>query len=237
MADKSKAKWAVAGSWAVTFFVMQRIYAEALKGTKRQEELIGDADLVRPANEKILIPMVCMQAFAIEQLLKSILLRGGVEPPGTHDLAKLFGQMSQCTEWPGVQKACQREYFAWREQALSLAREEGGMELKIEPRLDQVLVRHRRDFETYRYPEQPKLGSEKPADPIRERMDMFLALCALEATRFQKICEDDYEGEQYALSGTQGQVRNVLTNRAKNLLRAFLADGGQNLTPLRNYPW
>lgn len=234
MNDKSKQKWALAGSWAVSLFVMQRIYGEAMKGTKRLQGLIGDVGLVQPADEKLLIPMMCMQAFAIEQLLKSIVIRGGKDAEKSHDLGKLYRNLDGCSAWPKVKDLCQREYYAWREQALALAQEAGFEKLSVEHSLGTLLEKHKDDFVKFRYAEEMEPG---PENAIKDRLGMFLALCALEATRFQAIADDGNHEMKYSLTGSQGSVRNQLAERAKNLLRGFLADGGQDLSGLGTTQW
>lgn len=234
MTERSRRKWAVAGNWAVSLFVMQRIYGEALKGTDRLAGLIGDVELVQPANEKLLTPMAVMQAFAIEQLLKSILLRGGTKPKKDHHLGRLYRKLKRCPNWPGVKKLCDEEYSEWRQQAMELWREEGVEKLEIEPSLEALLEKHGSDFVKLRYADEAPDGKFRPG---KDRMDMFLALCALEATSFQAILDEGASGTKYSLTNSEGVVREGLSRWAKNLLRAFLADGGQDLSRMGNQPW
>ena len=239
-AQKSKEKWAMAGSWAITLFVLQRVYADGMHRTKRLASMIGDPGLVQPVDEKLLAPMACIQAFAIEQLLKSLAMRGGKTPKETHDLKALYDGLGRgCTRWPKVQQCCQKEYHEWRKVALELVREqpEGmGAGLRIEPNLGRLLDKHKHDFVRMRYIEElPK----EEARPGRDRLAMFLCLCALEALRFQKIIDDDYDKQtRYSITGSGETEGSMLRTRGKSLINCYLADGGQDLSVARQkIPW
>ena len=64
---------------------------------------------------------------------------------------------------------------------------------------------------------------------IEDRLNMFLAVCAADRVRHQKM-EDKKDGaKRYQLSGSKGEDRKKLAKYAKTLIVKYMADGGQDL--------
>ena len=225
--ELSERKYLASQSWARAVYVMQRVVAERMAGTERIERILGAGDMLDTEHGGIWIPMICVRAMALEQLLKSLVIRGGERGSVRgHDLRELFDRVTDEMEgWKGLRTLCEREYKVWLRLAQGEAKR-GGSDIKLDTgsSLRELLTRHRDDFAWFRYAEEK--GNERKT---KDWVELFAALCALEAVRFQKTLEDEGYKEKYMLSGSTGPVRNVLVERAKRLLAMYMADGGQDM--------
>lgn len=82
-----------------------------------------------------------------------------------HNLRNLFKLVrDDMPEWKGVRSKCESEYQAWKRVAEEVIRE-GGLEGKVQipEKLTEIVDRHARDFEVFRYIEErrnPERGED-----------------------------------------------------------------------------
>ena len=201
----------------------------------RLASLIGDIEVVCPPNERLIPAMMCMQALALEQMLKSIAIRGGKKRRQTHDLGILYEELKACPNWPQAYNQLQDEYEMWRIVGRAVLHKGGLKGVSIERDLGKLFGRHAKDFLTFRYPEEVVLTEETIA---KDRFGMFLAVCAVDAMRTQKMLDDEGHNAWYALAGRRTKkVRMEQAKQASRLLHVWLAEGGHDMRILGTGPW
>ena len=232
----SDRQWWTGHEFLVALYGMQRLDMEAeaeMSGrgnTDGLRRMMGHWPKLRndDGTPVLGLPMAVVQAFALEMMLKSLLSREGRDTEDQkyhkHQLKLLYEQLSE-----RGQEGLQREYAAWVEQARMVIRLAGGRgnpeALKdLDRDLRSLLERHNNDFLGLRYQEAYEVERV-----VTDRLNMFLAVCAGDAMAHHKMKERKGEHEPYLLSGTTGRTRNEATERAKDLIVKYIANGGQDL--------